>query len=280
MMNPGSGKTVDHAMSPCTAGVKGVYTLFGHDAPKHPSYQQVGLDCLNFARTPSDSRIIQPKGDHSLLDDSPVISHVTTAEEQARLTPEEVLQQFKDGNKRFRTGKVTRRNHREQVRKSAPGQFPKAMVLSCLDSRVPVEDVFDQGIGDVFVGRVAGNFVNEDLLGSMEFACKVAGAKMILVMGHQHCGAIRGAIDDVKLGHLTTLLAKIKPAVALSQDFEGDKTSANPLFVQRVAENNVRLSLLKIRKESPILKEMEDDGQIKIVGAFYRLTDGTLEFIE
>jgi len=145
---------------------------------------------------------------------------------------------------------------------------------------VPVEDVFDQGIGDVFVGRVAGNFVNEDLLGSMEFACKVAGAKMILVMGHQHCGAIRGAIDDVKLGNLTALLAKIKPAVAMSQDFPGEKTSANPLYVQRVAENNVRLALNKIRKDSPILHEMEGEGQIKIVGAFYRLTDGTLEFIE
>jgi carbonic anhydrase len=191
-----------------------------------------------------------------------------------------VLRQFKEGNQRFHSGHLTRRNHSEQVRKAAPGQFPKAMVLSCLDSRVPVEDVFDQGIGDVFVGRVAGNFVNEDLLGSMEFACKVAGAKMILVMGHQHCGAIRGAIDDVKLGHLTSLLQNIKPAVAKSQDFQGEKTSANPLFMKRVAENNVRLALAKIRAESPILKEMEDKGEIKIVGAFYRLTDGTLEFIE
>ena len=118
--------------------------------------------------------------------EAPMDSHVTTAEEQAKLTPDVVLQQFKDGNKRFQSGNETRRNHSEQVRKSAPGQFPKAMVLSCLDSRVPVEDVFDQGIGDVFVGRVAGNFVNEDLLGSMEFACKVAGAKLILVLGHQH----------------------------------------------------------------------------------------------
>jgi carbonic anhydrase len=213
-------------------------------------------------------------------EEPPADGHVISAEERARLTPDEVLRQFKEGNQRFHSGHVTRRNHSEQVRKSAPGQFPKAMVLSCLDSRVPVEDVFDQGIGDVFVGRVAGNFVNEDLLGSMEFACKVAGAKMILVMGHQHCGAIRGAIDDVKLGHLTSLLQNIKPAVAKSQDFPGEKTSANTLFVKRVAENNVRLALAKIRAESPILKEMEDKGEIKIVGAFYRLTDGTLEFIE
>jgi carbonic anhydrase len=215
-----------------------------------------------------------------LRKEPPSDSHVTTAEEQAHLTPDEVLRQFKEGNQRFHSGHITLRNHSEQVRKSAPGQFPKAFVLSCVDSRVPVEDVFDQGIGDVFVGRVAGNFVNEDLLGSMEFACKVAGAKMILVMGHQHCGAVRGAIDDVQLGHLTSLLKNIKPAVALSQDFPGEKTSANPLFMQRVAENNVRLSLAKIRSESPILKEMEDKGQIKIIGAFYRLTDGTLQFVE
>ena len=213
-------------------------------------------------------------------EEPPADSHVTTAEEQAHLTPDEVLRQFKEGNARFHSGHLTLRNHSEQVRKSAPGQFPKAFVLSCVDSRVPVEDVFDQGIGDVFVGRVAGNFVNEDLLGSMEFACKVAGAKLLLVMAHQHCGAIRGAIDDVKLGNLTSLLQKIKPAVAMSQDFPGEKTSSNSLFMKRVAENNVRLTLAKIRAESPILKEMEDKGEIKIVGAFYRLTDGTLEFVE
>ena len=207
-------------------------------------------------------------------------SHVTTAEEQARLTPDEVLQQFKDGNRRFRSGQVTRRDHPAQVRKSAVGQYPKAVVLSCLDSRVPVEDVFDQGIGDVFVARVAGNLVNEDILGSMEFACKVAGAKMILVMGHQHCGAIKGAIDDVQLGNLTTLLAKIKPAVTLSANFPGEQVSSNPLYMRHVARNNVRHALSEIRTRSPILKEMEDRKEIKIVGAFYRLTDGTLEFIE
>lgn len=211
---------------------------------------------------------------------APLDSHVTTAEEQAKLTPGDVLQQFKDGNARFHSGNVTLRNHSEQVRKSAPGQFPKAFVLSCVDSRVPVEDVFDQGIGDVFVGRVAGNFVNIDLLGSMEFACKVAGAKLVIVMAHQHCGAIKGAIDEVKLGNITAMLENINPAVAMSQDFEGEKTSSNSLFMKRVAENNVRNSLSLIREKSPILKEMEDKGEIKIVGIFYRLTDATLEFIE
>lgn len=210
----------------------------------------------------------------------PADSHVMTAEEQARLTPDEVLRQFKEGNQRFHSGNITQRNHSEQVRKSAPGQYPKAMVLSCLDSRVPVEDVFDQGIGDVFVGRVAGNFVNTDLLGSMEFACKVAGAKLILVLGHQHCGAIKGAIDDVQMGNITAMLANIKPAVAMSQDFPGEKVSSNPAFMKRVNENNIRNTLKTIREKSPILKEMEAKGEIKIVGAFYRLTDGTLEFVE
>ena len=142
-----------------------------------------------------------------------------------------------------------------------------------------VEDVFDQGLGDVFVGRVAGNFVNEDLLGSMEFACKLAGAKLILVMGHQHCGAIRGAIDDVKLGNLTGLLTKIKPAVEKSQDYEGDKTTKNEAFVRLVAQNNVRLTIENIRQKSPILREMEQKGEIKIVGAFYMLTKGELIFL-
>ena len=206
--------------------------------------------------------------------------HVMTRDEQQKLRPDEVLQDFKDGNARFSRGTITRRDHSEQVRRSVQGQFPKAVVLSCVDSRVPVEDVFDQGIGDVFVGRVAGNFVNEDLLGSMEFACKVAGAKLILVIGHQHCGAIKGAIDDVKLGNITAMLNKIKPAVAMSQDFAGEKSSKNDAFVKYVSENNVRYAMKQIREKSPILKEMEQKGEIKIVGAFYRLTDGTLEFIQ
>ena len=209
-----------------------------------------------------------------------VVNHVMTKEQQAALTPDAVLQDFIDGNKRFQSGKTTIRDHREQARKSAPGQFPKAVVLSCLDSRVPVEDVFDQGLGDIFVGRVAGNFINEDLLGSMEFACKVSGAKLVLVMGHQHCGAVKGAIDDVKLGNITAMLSKIKPAVQMSQDFAGDKTSKNDDFVEHVSENNVKYAMQQIREKSPILKEMEDKGEIKIVGAFYHLTDGTLEFLK
>lgn len=207
--------------------------------------------------------------------------HVMTKAEQDSLTPDQVLQEFKDGNERFNSGNVTQREHSEEIRKAATGgQFPKAMVLSCLDSRVPVEDVFDQGIGDVFVGRVAGNFVNTDLLGSMEFACKVAGAKLILVMGHQHCGAVKGAIDDVHLGNITSMLANIKPAVEMSKNFEGEKSSKNEAFVKLVAQNNIKNTIDQIRAKSEILKEMEAKGEIKIVGAFYTLRTGKLEFID
>ncbi len=208
-------------------------------------------------------------------------NHVLTKEEQQLLTPDKVLKEFLEGNERFKNGNVTQREHSEEIRKIATGgQFPKAMVLSCLDSRVPVEDVFDQGIGDVFVGRVAGNFVNTDLLGSMEFACKVAGAKLIVVMGHQHCGAVKGAIDDVHLGNITAMLANIKPAVAMSQNFEGEKSSKNESFVKYVAQNNIRNTMNEIRSKSEILKTMEKEGAIKIVGAFYTLRDGTLEFVQ
>lgn len=208
------------------------------------------------------------------------VSHVMTKEEQAKLKPDVVLQQFIEGNKRFQSGITTVRDHSEQARKSATGQYPKAVVLSCLDSRVPVEDVFDQGLGDIFVGRVAGNFVNEDLLGSMEFACKVAGAKLVLVMGHQHCGAVQGAIDNVKMGNITAMLSKIKPAVLMSQDFTGEKSSKNEEYVRHVSENNVKHAIQQIRAKSTILKEMEEKGEIKIVGVFYRLTDGTMEFVQ
>lgn len=211
-----------------------------------------------------------------------VVNHpVTGKQEQHLVTPDQVLQQFKAGNERFEKSEATLRTHSESIRKVATdGQYPKAMVLSCLDSRVPVEDVFDQGIGDVFVGRVAGNFVNTDLLGSMEFACKVAGAKLIIVMGHQHCGAIKGAIDDVHLGNITAMLEHIKPAVAMSQNFEGEKSSKNEAFVKLVAQNNVRNAIAEIRAKSVILSTMEKNGEIKIVGAFYILRTGELQFLE
>lgn len=213
-------------------------------------------------------------------DEDKLVKTVISEEERAKLTPDQILQDFLDGNERFRNNNLTKRDHSEQIRKSAFGQYPKAVVLSCLDSRVPVEDVFDQGIGDIFVGRVAGNFVNDDLLGSLEFACKVAGAKLIIIMGHQHCGAIIGAIDGVELGNLTTTLSKIKPAIKMSQNYSGNMTSNNEAFVKLVSENNVRHSISVIREKSPILKEMEENGEIKIVGLFYTLTKGELLFVD
>jgi carbonic anhydrase len=206
--------------------------------------------------------------------------HLMTKADQDSLTPAQVLQEFKDGNARFNTGNITQREHSEEIRKAVTGgQFPKAIVLSCVDSRVPVEDVFDQGLGDVFVGRVAGNFANTDLLGSMEFACKVAGAKLIIVMGHQHCGAIKGAIDDVHLGNITAMLANIKPAIKMSENFEGEKSSKNDAYIKTVNHNNIRNTINQIRTKSEILKEMETKREIMIVGAYYSLLTGKLEFV-
>ena len=209
----------------------------------------------------------------------PLIEKVLTEEEQKALTPDMVILALKDGNRRFVNNDLTERDHSALVRDAAKGQFPKAVVLSCLDSRVPVEDVFDRGIGDIFVARVAGNFVNTDMLGSMEFGCKVAGAKLILVLGHESCGAVKAAIDNVRLGNITKMLESIKPAVAKSQPFAGAKTSANDSFVELVAKNNVLLAIENIRKKSPILKEMEDQGEIKIVGAYYHLRSGMVTFL-
>src|SRR3954449_4557742 len=183
---------------------------------------------------------------------------VLTAQEQQALTPDSVIQILKDGNKRFMSNNLTARDHSALVRNAAEGQYPKAVILSCLDSRIPVEDVFDRGIGDIFVARVAGNIVNEDILGSMEFGCKVSGAKLILVLGHTECGAIKSAIDNVKLGNITAMLTKIKPAAVKSQDFAGEKTSKNDAFVEHVAKNNVINTIETIKSKSVILKEMAD----------------------
>lgn len=207
-----------------------------------------------------------------------LVEDVLTKEEQDALTPDMVIQSLNEGNGRFMRNDLTARNHSEQVRKSVTAQFPKAIVLSCVDSRIPVEDVFDRGIGDVFVARVAGNFVNEDILGSMEFACKVSGSKLILVLGHEHCGAIKAAVDDVKLGNITPMLSKIRPAVE-SIEYEGDRTSKNQEFVQLASKSNIKNTIAEIRKNSPILKEMEENGEIKIKGAIYDMDDGSVDFV-
>jgi carbonic anhydrase len=211
----------------------------------------------------------------------PLVEKVLSAEEQKNLTPDDVLNSLKEGNKRFVSGTMTLRDHSKQIRDAIQGQYPKAIILSCIDSRVPVEDVFDKGIGDLFVARVAGNIVNEDILGSMEFSCKVSGAKLVLVIGHEYCGAIKGAIDKVQLGNLTTLLKKISPAVdACAKGYSGEMTSKNAEFVDKVIQENVKITVQNILKQSAILKEMEEKGEIKIVGAYYDMDNGMVSFFE
>jgi carbonic anhydrase len=212
--------------------------------------------------------------------EKPLREQVLTAEEQKALTPDQVLESLKKGNENFTGDGLTLRDHSAMVRKAASGQYPKAVILSCLDSRIPVEDIFDKGIGDLFVARVAGNLVNEDILGSMEFGCKVAGAKLILVMGHNECGAVKAGIDNVQLGNITSLVNKIRPAVDSSSNFNGDKVTKNNEYVDNVAQNNVRLNMSLIKSKSDILREMVEKGEIKIVGAFYDLNTGKVTFID
>ncbi|OXG07083.1 carbonic anhydrase [Flavobacterium araucananum] len=210
-----------------------------------------------------------------------ISSDILTAEQQAKLTPHEVLERLKKGNKAFVEDNLTIRNTTERVRKASLGQYPKAVVLSCLDSRVPVEDVFHSGIGNLFVARVAGNVVNDDILGSLEYACKVSGAKLVLVLGHEYCGAIKSAISDVKLGNITTLLDKIQPAVKEARlSFKGEKTASNEAFVEAVCDANVRLAIDQIHQRSSILKEMEEKGEILIAGGVYNMKTGEVEFFD
>lgn len=203
-----------------------------------------------------------------------------TRETQATLTPQKALQYLKEGNVRFQNNLKANRNLLEQVNDTSEGQFPFATILSCIDSRVSAELVFDQGLGDIFSVRIAGNFVNEDILGSMEFACKLAGTKLIVVLGHTSCGAIKGACDHAEMGNLTKLIQKITPAVnaVTEPSDESLRTSKNLEFVDEVAKKNVLLTIERIRKESPILQEMEVMGEIKIVGAMYDIGSGMVDF--
>jgi carbonic anhydrase len=195
-----------------------------------------------------------------------------------KLSPDDVLALMKKGNKRFSSGRRIDHNYLAQQRASAAGQYPVAVLLSCIDSRAPAETIMDLRIGDIFNSRIAGNVENPDILGSMEFACKVAGAKVVLVMGHTACGAIKGAIDNAELGNLTGLLAKIKPAVEAT-GYTGERTSKNYAFVDAVARKNVELTMANIRKGSPVLADMESSGKIKIAGAMYNLRIGVIDFM-
>ncbi len=208
---------------------------------------------------------------------------VITADKQKSLTPDAVLADLMAGNQRFVSGAITNyKNLKGEVEATASGQFPQAVILSCLDSRVPVEQVFDQNIGDVFVARIAGNIENQDILGSMEFATKAAGAKLVMVLGHEACGAVKGACDHVEMGNLTALLDKIKPAVeAVKADFpEDQRNSKNKQFVEAVIRKNVELTMQDIRKDSPILADLEKQGQVKVVGGIYDLHTGEVELLK
>ena len=188
--------------------------------------------------------------------------------------------ELKNGNNRFVTNNLNSVDNQALISQTTTGQFPKAVLLSCIDSRVPVETVFDQAIGDVFVARVAGNFENIDILGSIEYSCKVAGSKLVFVLGHESCGAVKAACDGVELGNITAMLDNIMPAVhKSSKEVEGEANSSNKDFVAATVSNNVVLTMDRIREKSPILKEMEDNGDIKIVGGVYKLSTGKVEML-
>lgn len=205
------------------------------------------------------------------------VAAALSKDERDKLTPDQIVEAFKRGNERFRSGKMHPHDYLAQKRISASGQYPAAVILSCIDSRAPAEIILDAGIGETFNARVAGNIVNDDVLGSLEFACALAGAKLVVVMGHSACGAIKGAIDDAELGNLTGLLAKIKPAVAATR-YAGERSSKNDAFVDEVAKTHVRLAVDDIRHRSDVLAKLEKDAKIKIVGAMYQLVGGRVEF--
>ncbi len=205
-------------------------------------------------------------------------SAALTKEARDAMTPDQVIAELKKGNERFRAGKMEHRDFPAQQRSSAAGQYPAAVVLGCVDSRAPAEILFDVGIGDTFNARIAGNVVNDDLLGSMEFACAISGAKAVVVFGHTAYGAVKGAIDDVEMGNLTGLLARIKPAITATT-YSGDKSSKNAAYVDAVARTNVSLTLDNIRRRSPILQELERKGSIRVAGAMYDLATGVVDFL-
>ncbi|MCR9288395.1 MAG: carbonic anhydrase family protein [Bacteroidetes bacterium] len=203
-----------------------------------------------------------------------------TAKSQAALSPVSSVELLKKGNARFLNGAPLNRDLHQQVHQTASGQYPFATVVSCIDSRIPTEIIFDQGIGDLFNARVAGNFVNKDILGSLEFACKLAGSKVIVVMGHTSCGAVKGACDHAKLGNLTQMLDKIMPAVdAISTPDGTDRSSKNLDFVNQVAVKNVEFTIANIKSESSVLNDMFENGEIDIVGAMYDVKSGKVDFL-
>ncbi len=203
-----------------------------------------------------------------------------TKEMQNSISPSMALNLLKEGNRRFVNNLKINRNLLQQVNETSDGQHPFAVILSCIDSRTSAELIFDKGLGDVFSVRIAGNIINEDILGSMEFGCKVAGAKIIVVLGHTKCGAIKGACDNVELGNLTSLISKIKPAVDLENSTTKNRDSSNSIFVENVAELNVALSVKTILLKSAIISEMVKNNEIGIIGGLHDITTGEVKFFE
>ena len=203
-----------------------------------------------------------------------------TRESQEAITPDMALRMLKAGNTRFVEGRTRRRDYRKQVQATASGQFPFAAIVGCMDSRASNELIFDQGIGDLFSQRIAGNYIDDAILGGLEFACAVSGAKLIVVVGHTECGAIRGACDNVVLGNLTQTLANIKPAVDAVPGYTANRTSRNGAFVQAVATQNVILGLERIRKQSPVLRDLVDKGTVGLTGAMYDVHTGRATFLQ
>ncbi|MEJ7587829.1 MAG: carbonic anhydrase family protein [Ferruginibacter sp.] len=201
-----------------------------------------------------------------------------TKELQAAITPSRALELLTEGNKRFINNLKVNRNLLQQANETSDGQHPFAVILSCIDSRTSAELIFDQGLGDIFSIRIAGNIMNEDILGSMEFGCKVAGSKIIVVLGHTKCGAVKGACDHVEMGNLTTLLTKIRPAVDDETVTKENRNSNNPVFVENVSTINVKRTVKSIMERSPILKEMIESGQIGIVGGSHDISNGEVTF--
>jgi carbonic anhydrase len=203
-----------------------------------------------------------------------------TKELQDAITPTKALELLRDGNKRFVNNLKVNRNLLQQANETSDGQHPFAVILSCIDSRTSAELVFDQGLGDVFSARIAGNILNEDILGSMEFGCKVAGSKIIVVLGHTKCGAVKGACDHVEMGNLTALLTKIRPAVDDENTVKENRNSSNSEFVEKVSAINIKRTVKAIMERSPILKEMIESGELGIVGGNHDITTGEVEFFE
>ncbi|MDR9419541.1 carbonic anhydrase family protein [Gracilimonas sp.] len=218
--------------------------------------------------------------EQSYSESETMVTSVMTEDMQAERTPEQIIQELKEGNERYVNNNLTPRDYQAQVKATADGQYPEAIVISCVDSRVPVGNVFDKGVGDIFVARVAGNFVNEDILGSSEFATAVAGSKVVVIMGHESCGAVKAAIDGVEMGNITAMLDKIEPAIEMTANYSGERTTANNEYVTEVVNSNVINTIAEMRENSPIIAELERNGDVVITGAFYDLDTGKVTFLD